>query len=174
MTGIVLKYRIPNNREGAYQDLQRAMRLARAHAVDWGIQPDKLGVIGFSAGGHLAARLSTHFSQAAYPEIDASDKLSCRPDFAILGYPAFLEVNGTLAPEVHVASDTPKTLMFMAEDDAKHVLSAKVYDAALTTAKIPHEFDLYPTGGHGFGLHSDRAAKVWPDQAAAWLHHIGI
>ncbi|MGB8353183.1 MAG: alpha/beta hydrolase [Chthoniobacteraceae bacterium] len=173
ITGIVLKYRVPNNRDGAYQDIQRTMRLTRLHAAEWGIQADKLGVIGFSAGGHLSARLSTNFDKAAYPAIDDADKLGCRPDFVVLVYPGYLGDNGTLAPELPVGASTPPTLIVITEDD-HHFIGSKVYDAALTAANIPHELQTYPTGGHGYGLHSDKDVKVWPVHAAEWLHKIGV
>lgn len=86
VTGVVLKYRVPDNRDGAFQDIQRAMRLLRTHAQAWNIDPARVGVIGFSAGGHLCVRLSTQFNEAAYAPIDAADQLSCRPDFTLLVY----------------------------------------------------------------------------------------
>jgi len=174
ITGIVLKYRVPGNRDGAFQDAQRAVRLVRLHAAEWGIQPDKIGVIGFSAGGHLTARLSTNFEKPAYPELDPADKLNCRPDFAILVYPAFLEVNGALAPEMTVTPAMPKTLIVHSEDDLRYVPGSKLYDAALTAAEVPHQFLLYPTGGHGYGLHCYKDAKLWPVQTAEWLRKIGV
>jgi acetyl esterase/lipase len=174
ITGIVLKYRVPGDRDGAFQDVQRAMRLARLHAAEWGIQADKLGVMGFSAGGHLSARLSTNFDTAAYPSIDAADALSCRPDFVILVYPAYLEVKGKLAPELPVSAQTPQTLIVHNADDHAFLPGSKIYDAALTAAGVPHQFLFYPTGGHGYGLRSDKAVKVWPTDAAAWLHKIGV
>jgi acetyl esterase/lipase len=173
VTGIVLKYRVPENRDGAFADVQRAVRLARWHAADWNIQPDKVGVMGFSAGGHLAARLSTNFDQPD-PVHDGAAASSCRPDCVILVYPGYLETNGKLSPELTITPQTPPTLLFHAEDDAKYVPSSKVYDAALTAAGIPHQLVLYPTGGHGFGLRSKKAAEVWPGQAAQWLGGIGF
>jgi acetyl esterase/lipase len=174
ITGMVLKYRIPGNRDGAFQDVQRACRLARLHAAEWGIQADKIGIIGFSAGGHLSARLSTNFETPAYPEIDAADKLSCRPDFVILVYPAYLQVKGKLAPELSVSSKTPPTLIVHNADDLAFLPGSKVYDAALTAAGVPHQFLFYPTGGHGYGLRSQQAVKVWPTEAAEWLHKSGV
>ena len=174
ITGMVLKYRVPGNRDGAFQDAQRAMRLAREHAAAWGIQPNKIGIMGFSAGGHLSARLSTNFSMPAYPPIDAADKLSCRPDFVMLVYPAYLQVNGKLAPELPVSVETPPTLIVHNEDDHTFLPGSKIYDAALTAAGVPHAFLFYPTGGHGYGMRSDKAVKVWPAQAADWLHKMAI
>lgn len=174
ITGIVLKYRIPNNRDGALQDIERAMCLARQHAAEWKIEANKLGVIGFSAGGHLSARLGNHFEKPAYPELDAADKLSCRPDFIILVYPGYLADTGQLAPEMTITSATPRTLIVHSEDDLHHVAGSKIYDAALAAAGVPHQFLLYSTGGHGVGLRSQKEMKVWPDQAAEWLRKIGI
>jgi acetyl esterase/lipase len=174
ITGIVLKYRVPGDRDGAFQDVQRAMCLARKHATEWGIQADKLGVMGFSAGGHLSARLSTNFSTPAYPARDAADALSCRPDFVILVYPAYLEVNGKLPPELPVSAQTPPTLIVHNADDHPYLPSSEIYDAALTAAAVPHQFLFYPTGGHGYGMRSDKAVKVWPAQSAEWLHKIGV
>jgi acetyl esterase/lipase len=173
ITGIVLKYRT-GNRESALKDIQRAMRLTRAHAAEWGIAPDKLGVIGFSAGGHLSARLSDNYDKDAYPAIDDVDKQNCRPDYVILVYPGYLGDTGKLAPETTPSSKTPQTLLVHTEDDLHHFMSSKVYDAALTAAGVPHAFLLYPTGGHGFSLHGEKAAKVWPTQAADWLRKIGV
>jgi len=174
ITALVLKYRVPANRDGAFQDIQRACRLARLHAGDWGIEANKLGVIGFSAGGHLSARLSNNFTESAYPAIDDADPLSCRPDFAVLVYPAYLEVKGQLPPELPVTARTPPTLIVHNADDLAFSPGSKVYDAALTAAGVPHQFLFYPTGGHGYGLRSDKDVKAWPTDAAAWLHRIGI
>ncbi len=174
ITGIVLKYRVPGNREGAFQDIQRAFRLARQHAGEWKINPDHLGVIGFSAGGHLAARLSTNFDQVAYPPVDSADLLGCQPNFVVLVYPAYLQVNGKVAPELPITGKIPPTLIVHTEDDLTFVPGSKIYHAALDAAKVPNKFLLYPTGGHGYGLRSKKAVHVWPEQAADWLRQLGI
>jgi acetyl esterase/lipase len=174
ITGIVLKYRVPDNREGALQDVERAVRLARFHATDWKIDPNRLGVIGFSAGGHLAARLSTSLDQPAYPETDLADHVSYRPNFTILVYPAYLAVNGQIAPELVIRPNIAPTLIVHTEDDVRFVPGSKLYDAALSSAKVPHTFLLYPTGGHGYGLHCQKDAKVWPEESQKWLKSIGI
>jgi acetyl esterase/lipase len=174
ITAVVLKYRVPDNREGAYQDVQRAMRLMRLHATDWNIDPERLGIIGFSAGGHLAARLSCNYEQPAYPGIDEADQLSCEPKFVILGYPAFLETKGQIVPELPITDKIPQTFLFQARDDKYFFASGSAYHAALDAAKVPNQFIIYPTGGHGFGLRSKKAPSVWPTQAAEWLHTIGI
>ena len=174
ITGIYLKYRVPKNRDGAFQDIQRAVRLVRSRAAEWNIDPAKVGALGFSAGGHLAARLSTNFAEPAYPEIDSADKLSCRPDFVMLVYPAYLEAHGKLAPELPITPAIPQTLIVHNEDDPGYLRGSRIYDAALTAANIPHQFLLYHTGGHGYGLHSNGDVKLWPSQAADWLKKIGI
>lgn len=174
MSAFVLKYRVPDNRAGAFQDVQRALSLVRTRAREWNVAPHKIGVIGFSAGGHLAAKASTLFEQRSYAPIDAVDEQSARPDFAVLVYPAYLDKNGALAPELNLKADIPPTLIVHNEDDAKYVAGSKLYAAALTTAQIPHEFKLYSSGGHGYGLHCTKEAKVWPQDAAAWLRNIGV
>ena len=174
ITALVLKYRVPQNREGALQDLQRSLSLARAHAAEWNIDPKRLGVMGFSAGGNVAARASTLFDQRAYAAVDAVDRKSCRPDFAVLVYPAYLEKDGQLATDLNLKAKIPPTLIVTAEDDKTYVASSKVYHAALDAAKVPNEFLLYSSGGHGFALRSDKEARVWPQAALEWLHKIGI
>lgn len=172
-TALVLKYRVPNNRDGAMQDLQRALSLARARANEWKIDPARLGVIGFSAGGNLTAKASTLFDQRAYAAVDVADQQSCRPDFTILVYPAYLEKDGVIAPDLNLKAKIPPTLIVHNDDDTPHVPGSKVYDAALTEAGVPHQFLHYKTGGHGYGLHCTKEAKVWPDQAAEWLRSLG-
>lgn len=173
ITALVLKYRVPHNRDGALQDIQRSLSLARAHAADWNLDPNRLGVIGFSAGGNLAAKASTRFDERSYPAIDAADQQSCRPDFAMLVYPAYLDDrNGHLATDLNLKASIPPTLIVHSEDDKTFVPGSKLYDAALTEANVAHEFLLYPTGGHGYGLRCTRDARAWPDAALAWLKRV--
>ena len=175
IAAFVLKYRSPNNRDGALQDIQRALSLVRSHATEWSIDSKRLGVIGFSAGGHLSARASNRFDERAYPAIDDIDKQSCRPDFAVLVYPAYLDDGkGGLSANLNPKANIPPTLIVHSEDDKSFVAGSKLYDAALTEAKRPHQFLLYKTGGHGYGLHCEREAKVWPDAAIKWLTEIGV
>jgi acetyl esterase/lipase len=171
---LVLKYRVPENREGALQDLQRALSLARAHAGEWNIDPQRLGVMGFSAGGNLAAKASTLFDQRSYTPLDAVDGQSCRPDFAVLVYPAYLESEGKLATDLNLRAKIPPTLIVSTEDDDRFVLGSKLYHRALDELKLANEFLLYPDGGHGYGLRSDKAVRVWPQAALTWLHKNGI
>lgn len=174
ITALVLKYRTPKNREGALQDIQRALSLARAHAKEWNVDPKRLGVIGFSAGGNLSAKASTLFEQRSYTAVDAVDRKSCRPDFAVLVYPAYLEQDGQVAPDLNLKAKIPPTLIVSTEDDQISAGGSKVYHAALDAAKVPNELLLYPTGGHGYGLRSERDVRVWPQAALDWLRKVRI
>jgi acetyl esterase/lipase len=175
ISALVLKYRTPNNREGAFQDVQRALSLTRAKAAEWKIDPKRLGVIGFSAGGNLAAKASAPVVERSYAAVDEMDQQSCRPDFAILVYPAYLDdKKGGVSPDLNRKASIPPTLFVHSEDDKTHVVGSKVYHAALKAAKIAHEFKLYPTGGHGYGLRCEREAKVWPEDAMKWLESVGM
>ena len=175
ITALVLKYRTPNNRVGALQDLQRSLRLARAHAAEWNVDPKRLGAIGFSAGGNLAAKASSLFEPPAYPALDDVDQQSCRPDFAVLVYPAYLDDKaGQVSPDLNLAAKIPPTLIIHSEDDKTYVPGSKLYHAALEAAKIPHEFKLYTTGGHGYALRCEREAKEWPEHALEWLKKNGM
>lgn len=174
ITGVVLKYRNPNNRDGALQDIQRAVRLVRANAKNWKVDAGKIGVMGFSAGGHLCARLSTNFGTPAYQQIDGVDQLDCCPDFAVLVYPAYLGESGRVAPELPVSKSLPPTLIVHSEDDSNFIAGSKLYAAALTKSGVPHEFALYQTGGHGYGLHCEKEAKAWPERCRDWLCRIHV
>ncbi|ACB77808.1 alpha/beta hydrolase [Opitutus terrae] len=183
VTGVLLKYRVPR-REGMPQhlppgqDAQRAMGVLRQRAAEFGIDPHRIGIIGFSAGAHVAAVLSAHQDARLYPAIDAADALSCRPDFALLIYPGYFTARDHqvgIAPEVAVtAGKTPPTFLAMAEDDPVHVENALFYYLALKQANVSAEMHLYPTGGHGFGLRrTDQLITSWPDRAADWLRASG-
>lgn len=173
ISALVLKYRTPNNREGALQDAQRSLSLTRAHAAEWSIDPKRLGIIGFSAGGNVAAKASAPLEERSYPSIDAVDQQTCRPDFAVLVYPAYLDDKaGNVSSDLNLKAQIPPTLIVHSEDDKTHVVGSKIYHAALDAAKVAHEFKLYPTGGHGYALHCEREAKVWPEDALKWLKSI--
>jgi len=169
ISALVLKYRVPHNRDGALQDLQRAVSLTRTRAVEWGIDPKRLGVIGFSAGGHLAANASIQFESRTYSAIDDADQPSCRPDFAVLVYPAYLD-----GVRDNLTANIPPTLIIHSEDDKGFVTGSKRYHLALNAAKVPNEFKLYLTGGHGYALHCTKDAREWPQAALDWLHKIGV
>ncbi len=174
ITGVVLKYRVPGNRDGALQDVQRAVRLVRAHHKEWNVDAAKVGVIGFSAGGHLSARLSTNNETVAYAPLDTVDTQSCRPDFTVLVYPAYLNKDEHLAPELPVSAHTPPTLIIHSSDDKTFVSGSRIYDAALQASHVPHEFQLFVTGGHGYGLQCQKDARVWPLRCREWLTKIKV
>jgi len=129
ITCILLKYRVPDSgpypkSSAALQDAQRALGIVRSHATEWHIDQNRIGVLGFSAGAHLAAALSTHFDQRLYDPIDAADQLSCRPDFAVIVYPGYLALadqNFAANPEIHITEKTPPSFIVQAEDDPVHV-----------------------------------------------------
>jgi acetyl esterase/lipase len=144
ITCVLLKYRVPDSgpypKPAALQDAQRALGIVRAHAAEWHIDPKRVGVLGFSAGAHLAAALSTHFDQRLYDPVDDSDKFPCRPDFAVIVYPGYLalaEQNFAPNPEIKVTDKTPPTFIVQAEDDPVHVENALVYYQSLKNAKVP-------------------------------------
>ncbi|HEY8965447.1 MAG TPA: sialate O-acetylesterase [Candidatus Methylacidiphilales bacterium] len=170
----VLKYRVPSNRNGALQDLERAMRLVRARAREWNVDETKLGVMGFSAGGHLCAALAAKYRTPAYAALDAADLLSCRPDFVSLIYPAFLARNGQVSPEVAFADEVPPIFIAGTEDDKSFMSGAPLYEAALTAAHMPHAFTLFADGGHGYGLRSNKGAKEWPGRYREWLAGMNV
>ena len=174
ITAAVLKYRVPKNKGGALQDLERAVRLVRANEKAWNIDDTRIGVMGFSAGGNLCARLMAGADPTGnYPPIDPTDGLSSSPNFVALIYPAYMGQNGQVSPDVAVHNAIPPLFIRQADDDKAYIPDTKIYDAALTAAKVPHEFADYPTGGHGFGL-GRGAAVAWPDRFHAWLIRVQI
>jgi len=169
-TAFVLQYRVPDKRDGALQDIQRAIRVIRSQATRWQLDSGKLGVMGFSAGGNLAARASTEFRLHTYPAIDRADSLSCRPDFAVLCYPGSMATGPEhkLIPELTVDSLTSPAFIVVANDDPIGVPLSYAY--ALHDAKVPMEMHVFPTGGHGFGLHPRNGADFdWPPMAEQWI-----
>jgi acetyl esterase/lipase len=158
------------------QDTQRTLRLVRFHAAAWHIDPHKIGVIGFSAGGYLVAEASTDYDRPLYAPSDSADKESARPDFAMAIYPGHLDVGGKLNPNVPVTRETPPTFLVQAEDDSVDgVNQALVYYAALRGADVPVEMHLYAHGGHAFGLRQTKLPVTrWPKLAETWLRTIGM
>ena len=170
-TAFVLQYRIPDKKEGALQDVQRAMRIIRENSQKWNINPEKIGVMGFSAGGSLSARASTLFNKKTYRPVDKADSLSCRPSFTMLIYPAYLDqgTNLTLTPELALSKEVPPVFIFQTADDP-YGNSALVMAGALRNAKLPIELHILATGGHGYGLRPGKlAAETWPLLAEKWL-----
>jgi acetyl esterase/lipase len=190
VTCILLKYRVPAVRTspmwGAYpqssmalEDAQRTLGLVRLHAAEWHVDPHKVGVLGFSAGGHLVAAVSTHFARRLYAPVDAADRESCRPDFAIALYPGHLwldEKHFALNPNVPVTRQTPPTFLVQDEDDhVDNVNDSLVYYMALKQAGVPVEMHLYAQGGHAFGLRRTKmAVTAWPELVDTWLKGNGF
>ncbi len=190
ITCVLLKYRVPsaplhckcrpNDLERSLpslQDAQRATRLVRAHAARWHVDPNRIGVLGFSAGGYLVAEISSDFKRRLYAPVDAADRKSARPDFAMAIYPGHLATdNDTLNPNVPVSRETPPTFLVQAEDDyVDGVRQSLVYCAALARMRVPAELHIYPRGGHAFGLRATSLPIThWPNLADAWLRRIGM
>jgi acetyl esterase/lipase len=181
ITGVLLKYRVPRKEgrakhEAPLQDVQRAIGYVRAHANQYGLDEKKIGVMGFSAGAHLAATVSNNFSERTYPVIDEADRASCRPDFCLLVYPAYLDAaNFQTSPEVKVTSQTPPTMLIQAEDDKPLIKSSIYYYNSLMETGVPAWMHLYSKGGHGYGLR-DTGATVneWPFRVEDWFREIGV
>lgn len=180
---LLVKYRVPASgpypkSSAALQDAQRAMGIAREHAAEWGIDPKRVGVLGFSAGAHLSAALSTHYGQRLYPRVDAADDRSCRPDFALVIYPGYLalaEKNMEFTPDIPVTKETPPTFLVQAEDDPVHVENVIQYFMALKKAGVAAELHVYTKGGHGYGLRpTELPVTHWPELAGVWLRTIGV
>jgi acetyl esterase/lipase len=203
ITCVLLKYRVPgsgpwwddeNKRrvypkvQTALQDAQRTLGLVRQHAAEWHLDPHKVGVIGFSAGGHLVAAVSTHFAHRTYAPVDAADNLSCRPDFAIALYPGHLWAHEdedratrdqaalSLRPDIIVRADSPPTFLLQTEDDPVDTVEESLaYYVALQKAGVPTEMHLYAQGGHAFGLRPSKLPIAqWPRLVETWLRTIGM
>jgi len=217
ITCVLLKYRVPGEpgypkpapypKSGPYpespmalEDAQRTMGLVRFHAAEWNIDPQKIGVLGFSAGGHLVAAISVHYERRLYPPVDAADRESCRPDFAVAIYPGHLTIGAAewdaeqgakkfplhlpasankelaLNPDIRVTRNTPPTFLLQAEDDnVDTVNDSLVYYIALKNADVPAEMHLYAQGGHAFGLrHTKFPITEWPQLVETWLGTIGM
>ena len=220
ITCVLLKYRVPGEglypksapypKSGPYpespialEDAQRTTRLVRFRAAEWHIDPHKIGVLGFSAGGHLVAAISTHFDKRLYPAVDAADKESCRADFAVAIYPGHLSISAAewdanqgakrfvvshpdhlsiadesvaLNPDLHVTSQTSPTFLLQAEDDpVDGVENSLAYYAALKKSGVPVEMHLYAQGGHAFELRRTKFPVTgWPQLVETWLGTIGM
>lgn len=171
-TAFVLQYRVPQKQKEALYDTQRAIRLVRTKASLWGVE--KIGVIGFSAGGSLGARAATRFTEDTYPKSDQVDETSSRPDFGLLIYPAYLDKGDqrTLTPELTINENTPPIFIFGTADDT-HGNSGLVMAGALRDHNIPVELHLLPEGGHGYGLRPGNiAAETWPGLAERWMQKV--
>ena len=176
ITGILLKYRVPARKdrprhEAPVQDIHRAISVVRHRASEWGIHPDRIGLLGFSAGGHAAAVASN--SERLYPAADAVDQASHLPNFTVLVYPAYLvpkDAPQTISSEIKVTAATPPTFMVMSQDDQVMVEGPLQYGLALKGAGVPWELHVYPDGGHGYGLRrTEKVVTKWPERLAEWL-----
>lgn len=194
MTCVLLKYRVPDSGPAwhnschcnihpkaptALEDAQRTMGLIRLNAAKYHINPNKIGVIGFSAGGYMVADISTHFNKRAYKPIDAADKESCRPDFAMAIYPGHMQKRGTqfvTNSNIHFTKDTPPTFIVQAENDPEdNINNSLLYYIGLKNAGVPVEMHLYAHGGHAFGLRPTKyPITQWPELAKVWLKTIGM
>jgi len=176
VTGIVLKYRVPARDKdvpfkAAVRDAQRAMSLTRARAKEWGIDPKKVGILGFSAGGEVAT-LTTLFDTRTYDKVDAVDETSHRPDFACLIYPAYLVTKDSsrLQDHVKVTPGTPPVFLAHTHDDPVTPLSSALLYVELKKNKIPSELHIVDRGGHGYGLRpSPNNATRWPQRLEEWM-----
>jgi acetyl esterase/lipase len=194
ITCVLLKYRVPSlpydwhckcrpddlaKSTPALEDAQRTVGLVRFRAAEWHIDPHKIGVLGFSAGGYLVAEISTDFERRLYAPVDAADKESCRPDFAVGIYPGHLWVGGDaygLNPNIPVTRQTPPTFLVQAEDDNVDGVNQSVaYYIALKNAGVPVEVHVYAHGGHAFGLRRTKLPITgWPQLVETWLRTIGM
>jgi len=198
VTAFVLKYRLPSDAImvdktiGPLQDAQMAIYIIRTRAKEWGINPAKIGIMGFSAGGHLASTAGTHFAQ---PVITRKDTTSVRPDFMMLMYPVITfgdqahkgsknnllgltptpEMINLYSNEQQVSANTPITFIVQAEDDKTvPVQNSLLFYEALLKAKVPVEMHLYQAGGHGFGLNNPKSKEKWFDWCKYWLDENGL
>ena len=181
IAGIILKYRVPRRPGeeksapplGPQLDAQRAVRLVRHHAADWGINPSRIGIVGFSAGGHLALATATQFDDALYEPIDPIDSTSSRPDFAVLCYSGFLKDRDRdeIWPDLHIPDDTPPVFLAHANDDSiSEVTHSVVMYLALYRAGIPTELHAYTSGEHDFGVRQNgKLPASWPQVCLNWL-----
>ncbi|MBT7650909.1 MAG: alpha/beta hydrolase [Opitutae bacterium] len=180
VTAVLLKYRVPRRKDrlkhvAPLQDAQRAMGIIRRESRKWNIDPDKIGILGFSAGGNLAVMACTTFDSRSYAKVDSSDDFSCRPDFAILIYPAYLVgriERDFLFPEINVTADCPPCFFAHAGDD--HVPaegSILLYLALRKAGVVGNELHVYPDGGHGYGMReSSNQVSSWPTRAKDWMN----
>ncbi len=178
VTAIVLKYRVPRRKDrekyaAPLQDAQRAIGMVRHNSKTWGLNPNKIGILGFSAGGHLSATAMTNYEKRTYPHIDKADQTSCRPDFGVLIYPAYLVDNETktkLAPEVSITSNTPPGIFIHAGDDRITADGSVQMWLAMRRAGVPSELHVFTNGGHGYGLRpSEDPVSKWPKLVEDWM-----
>jgi len=186
VTGVLVKYRVPRRPDqpkdappvGALQDAQRAISMTRAKAKEWGIDPNRIGMLGFSAGGHLTAWAATNSDKRAYDAIDEIDKASCRPDFAVLIYPGGMVdkvAKDKLSEEIRVSKDTPPCFFALAYNDNGPLDGSLKMMSALKQAGVSAELHVYSAGGHGFGMRAgDKPHQTWPKRCEEWIRAEGF
>ena len=182
VTAILVKYRVPRRKDRAkhdapLQDAQRALGLVRHNAKAWGIDPARIGILGFSAGGHLAATAMTNYQKRTYKPVDEADKASCRPDFGVLVYPAYLvdkETKTKLVPEVPVDKETPPAILIHAGNDGVPADGSVQRWLTMRRAGVHSELHVFPHGGHGYGLRpTTDPVTHWPRLAECWMKRMG-
>jgi acetyl esterase/lipase len=185
VTGVLLKYRAPVRKDESrdepsfrpLQDAQRAVSLVRSKAGDWGLDPKRIGMLGFSAGGHLTALAATNFDKRGYGALDPVDNVSCRPDFVVLVYPGGVVPKGSdkLAPGVRVSKETPPAFFVHAGNDRVPAENSVLMYLALKHAGVPAELHIYAAGGHGFGMRPGVGpVSSWPQRCEDWLRQQGV
>ena len=186
MAGIILKYRVPRRPgevrgvppPGPLMDAQRAVSIVRSRAAEWGIDPHRIGMVGFSAGGHLALATAISFPERRYPKLDEIDSVSCRPDFAVPCYSGYLKARDRdeIAAGMHIPARTPPVFLTHASDDSESdVAHSVIMYLALHRAGVPTELHVYATGEHDFGVrHNDKPPFSWPQLCLNWLRSRGL
>lgn len=184
VTGVLLKYRVPRRPDApkdspavwAYQDAQRAVGIVRSKAKEWKLDDQRIGMLGFSAGGHLTAWTSTDFTKRSYDPVDEADKLSSRPDFAVLIYAGgMLDKDKKLRPELKISRQTPPCFLATAYNDDGPFAGAIEFAKALKENKVNAELHVFSSGGHGFGLRpGDKPYAAWPARCEEWMKELGL
>ena len=170
ISAFILMYRVPKKRKDAFQDIQRAVRIVRSRASEWNVDPKRIGVLGSSAGGHLAARVSTGFDIQTYQEVDQLDRVSCKPDFTVLLYPAYMNKGEALSKEFAVSNELSPTLIVSARDDKGFFTGSQIYADALKEAGASIRVHFFEKGGHGFSLRpKEHPLSTWPDLCLKWF-----
>ena len=174
ISAFILIYRVPKKRKDAFQDIQRAVRIVRSRASEWNIDPKRIGVMGSSAGGHLAARVSTGFEIQTYQDVDEFDGVSCKPDFTVLLYPAYMNKGKELSEDFTVSNEISPTLIVTAKDDG-FFPGSQIYAEALKEAGASVRVHFFEKGGHGFSLRpKEHPLSTWPDLSLQWLRDKNI
>ena len=183
VTGVVLKYRVPRRKDlikhdAPLQDAQRSVSLVRYYAKEWGLDSKRIGILGFSAGGHLSAAALTNYENRHYKPVDEIDKVSCRPDFGVLIYPAYLVDDGTksrLSSELRITKNTPPVFLAHAADDQVPAEGSVRFWQELRRNGVSSELHVFPSGGHGYGLRSSNFPVTdWPRLCGDWLKSMGF